>query len=144
MATRIMILLIVVIAASSCAKINTLCTKVNNLNAMNDFEKSAKKYNQMLRWHELDMAGLAFADESLKEAYAERAKAAKGVKIADYRVVLQECAPETKTAKVVLDIDYYIPPSVTLKSVEDVQRWEYVDINDKKTWKLKSLLPEFK
>ena len=80
----------------------------------------------------------------MKEEYSQRARAAKGVMITDYRVAYQECNPEKKIAKVVVDIDYYTPPSVTLKSVVDVQKWEYVDINDKKTWKLKSLLPEFK
>lgn len=137
MTTRILVLLLIIMTAGGCAKIKTM-------NALNDFEMSAKKYNLMLRWHELDMAGTTFADESVKEEYSQRARAAKGVMITDYRVAYQECNPEKKFAKVVVDIDYYTPPSVTLKSVTDVQKWEYVNINDKQMWRLKSLPPEFK
>jgi hypothetical protein len=132
-----MILLLILVTTGACARIKTF-------NALNDFEKSSKRYNQMLRWHELNMAGSTFADDSVKEEYTDRARAAKGVTITDYRVLSQECSPEKKTARAVVEIDYYIPPSVTLKTVEDVQKWEYVDINEKKFWRLKTLLPEFK
>ena len=120
------------------------CAKIKTFNAMNDFETSSTKYNQMLRWRELNLAGSAFVDESVREEYTNRAKAAKGVMITDYRVLSQECSPEKKTAKVVVEIDYYIPPSITLKTLEDIQKWEYVGNNEEKFWRLKSLLPEFK
>jgi hypothetical protein len=132
-----MILLLILVTTGACARIKTF-------NALNDFEKSSKRYNQMLRWHELNLAGSTFGDESVKEEYAERARAAKGVMIADYRVLSQECNPQKKTAKVVVEIEYYIPPSVTLKTLEDVQKWEYVENNETKFWRLKTLLPEFK
>ena len=137
MTKRIMILLLVLIATGACAKIQSM-------NAMNDFESSSKQYNQMLRWHDLNMAGLTFVDDSIKDVYAKRAKAAKGVNIADFRVLFQECSPEKKTARVVVEIDYYIPPSVTVKTLEDDQKWEYVVVNESKIWKLKTPLPEFK
>ncbi len=137
MTKRIMILLLIFISAGACARIETM-------NSLNDFETSSKKYNQMIRWHDLNKAGLTFVDDSVKEQYAERVKAAKGVNIADYRVLYQECSPEKKTARVVVEIDYFIPPSVTLKTVEDDQKWEYVVSNESKFWKLKTPLPQFK
>jgi hypothetical protein len=33
---------------------------------------------------------------------------------------------------------------VTVKTVEDVQTWEYREKNGKRAWRLTSLLPEFK
>ena len=43
-----------------------------------------------------------------------------------------------------MEWDYYIPPSVKLKTVEDPQKWRYIEKLDKKGWLLKTLLPEFK
>ncbi len=137
MTKRIIVLLMILVATGACARIKTL-------NEVNDFETSSNSYNQMLRWHELNKAGLTFSDDSVREQYSERARAAKGVTITDYRVLFKECNPEKKTAKVVVEIDYFISPSVTLKTLEDVQKWEYVVSNDKKGWRLKTPLPEFK
>jgi len=140
MPIRIMILFLVLTTASSCGTVNTL----KNMNAANDFQESAKTYNWMLRWHELESAEATFAAEALREEYSERVKAAKGVTITDYRIRSQVCKPENNEGKVVVEIDYFIPPSVTLKTVEDIQKWTYVEKNGKKSWRLTSLLPEFK
>jgi len=45
---------------------------------------------------------------------------------------------------VIADIDYFVAPSITVKTVQDIQKWEYVEENGKKSWRLVSLLPEFK
>lgn len=137
MTKKLIILLLILTATGACARIETL-------NAANDFESNSKKYNQMLRWHEMSQAGLTYADDSLKAAFFERARAAKNVNITDYRVIYQECTPEKKTARVIIEMDYYIPPSVTVKTLEYDQQWQYVEINEKKYWKLMTLLPEFK
>jgi hypothetical protein len=120
------------------------CTSITNLKVANEFDTSSQKYNRMLRWHEMEMAGLRFADQSVKDEYISRAKAAKGVLITDYRVEYQECSPEKGEATVDVNIDYYIPPSVTLKTLEDVQKWKYVGDEGNKSWRLMSLPPEFK
>ncbi len=137
MPIRVMLLLLILIAAGA-------CSAVKDMNARNDFEERSKSFNRMLRWRELEMAGVTFPDESMKKEFADRVKAAERVQIADYRVKSQECSLEKQEGKVVIDIDYYIPPSITLKTVEYVQRWEYVGEEGKKTWRLMSLLPEFK
>jgi uncharacterized protein YceK len=119
------------------------CSSITNLKVANDFGTSSQKYNEMLRWHEMEMAGSRFADQSVKDEYINRARATKGVTITDYRVVSQECSPDKGDAEVVVDIDYYISPSVTLKTLEDVQKWKYIDENGNKSWRLMSLPPEF-
>jgi hypothetical protein len=55
-----------------------------------------------------------------------------------------ECRPNEGKGLVTVEWDYYFPPSFKLKTVEDPQRWEYVEINDNKGWVLMTLFPEFK
>jgi hypothetical protein len=140
MLIRMMIVLFVLAVTASCSTVDTLKKR----NAASEFEESAKTYNWMLRWHELEKAEATFAADSLRKEYSERVKAAKGVKIADFRIRNQECSPEKKEGIVVAEIDYFIPPSITLKTVEDVQTWIYVEKDGNKSWRLTSLLPEFK
>jgi hypothetical protein len=102
-------ILFLVLTAGACSTVNT----VKNMNTAKDFQDSAKTYIWMLRWHELETAEATFAAESMRKEYSERVKAAKGVKIADYRIRNQECSPEKNEGKVVVEIDYFIPPSVT-------------------------------
>jgi hypothetical protein len=40
--------------------------------------------------------------------------------------------------------DYYLPPSVTVRTVIDPQKWRYVEEEDRRGWILTTLLPEFK
>ncbi len=120
------------------------CSSLKTMQAANDFGTSSRKYNEMLRWRELTSAGMTFADQSVKDEFIKRAMAAKDVNIADYRVLLQDCSPADGVATVIVDIDYYIPPSVTVKTLEDVQKWKYVGKEGNKSWRLVSLPPEFK
>jgi uncharacterized protein YceK len=120
------------------------CSSIKNFTVADEFEKSSRSYNQMLRWHEWGKAALAFPVGSLREEYALRIKSAGNVTVTDFRVKSLECNPEKGEAKVAIDIDYYIPPSVTIKTVEDNQKWAYIDDNGHKRWRLTTLLPEFK
>jgi hypothetical protein len=120
------------------------CTAVKNFNISDEFEKSSNRYNRMLRWREMDLAGAAFAAGPIKEEFAARVKAAENVTITDYRIKSQYCIPEKNQAEVIADIDYFVAPSITVKTVQDIQKWEYVEENGKKSWRLVSLLPEFK
>ncbi len=136
---NIRMMLMFLFLSATCA-----CSSLETMQAANEFGTSSRKYNELLRWHELTTAGLTFADQSVKDEFIKRAMAAKGVNITDYRVLLQDCSPTDGVATVILDIDYYIPPSVTLKTLEDVQKWKYVGKEGNKTWRLVSLPPEFK
>ena len=54
------------------------------------------------------------------------------------------CDPEKRKAEVRMELDYYIMPSTTIKTVVDVQQWRYVEEAKHKGWWLETLLPEFK
>ncbi|KAF0220460.1 MAG: hypothetical protein FD174_1114 [Geobacteraceae bacterium] len=125
-------LLLALAACSSLAVIGLEC------------EKRTKEYNRMLRWQEFDNAAIVFVDKPLRDEFQKRIAAAKDVKVADYRVKSLECDPEKGEATVKAEFDYYIPPSMTLKTAEDVQKWVYSGENGKKEWRLKTLLPAFK
>jgi hypothetical protein len=122
----------------------TACQHFHNSNLAEDFDKGTRSYFRMVRWNELDKATLYFVDESLREEFAKRVRESKDVQIADYRVKYMDCRPEKGEGEVTVEWDYYIPPSITLKTVEDPQKWRYMEKEDKKGWMLKTLLPEFK
>jgi len=102
-------------------------------------------YNDLLRWNEFNKAK-NFVDESLRQEFEARAKAAKNVKIADYRILNADFEAEKGEQIVEVEFDYYISPVYLVKTLVDKQKWSYVYIQKekKKRWRLISLLPEFK
>ena len=117
---------------------------MKNYKIRDDFEESSKSYNKMLRWRELEKASGAFVTAPLREKYDLSLKAAGKITITDLRVKTQDCSPEKGKANVVIEIDYFRLPSVTLKTVEDSQKWEYCEEDGQKLWRLMTVLPEFK
>jgi hypothetical protein len=122
----------------------TSCQSMHIARVAEDFDKGTKSYVRMVRWNELDKTTLFFVDEPLREEFEKRIKGRKEVQIADYRVKHTECRPEIGEGEVTVEWDYYVPPSVKLKTVEDAQKWRYVEKAEEKGWMLKTLLPEFK
>ncbi len=122
------------------------CSYWRHWNAKGDFEESSRGYNKMVRWQEQENACLLYVDQSIRDQFLERVKAAKEVKIVDYRIKTLECETDRKHATATVEMDYYIPPSTTVKTLEDVQKWTYVEdeVKDVFGWRLTSLLPEFK
>jgi hypothetical protein len=109
-----------------------------------DFDTTSKGYIKLVRWHEFNKSTLIYVDDSLIEDFQKRVDAAKDVNVADYRIKNVECRPEKGDAEVLIEWDYYIPPSVKIKTVEDAQKWRYIDEKVQKRWVLMTLLPEFK
>ncbi len=120
------------------------CQSMRDEKVAEEFTNTSRDYLNMVRWHELEKAPLSFIDDSLREDFQKRIDAAREVKIFDYRVRNLRCDVQKGEAGLSVDWDYYIPPSVKVKSVEDVQKWRYVGEKDKGLWMLKTLLPEFK
>jgi hypothetical protein len=120
------------------------CQSIRDQKAAEDFTNTSRGYLRMVRWHELDKAPLSFIDDSLREEFKKRIDASRETRIFDYRVRNLECNVQKGEAGLTVDWDYYTPPSVKVKSVEDVQKWRYVKENDKGMWLLMTLLPEFK
>ena len=107
-----------------------------------ELNESITKYNDLVRWHKLDAAGL-FPADAIAEEFSTRAKAAKNVRVVDYRVVRTNYDTQTNEALVQVEIDYYTLTANRLRSLIDNQKWAYVTENGIKQWKLMSLLPEF-
>jgi hypothetical protein len=120
------------------------CQSMHNNKVSEDFDKGTRNYIRMVRWNELDQTPLSFVEDSLRAEFEKRVKAAKDVQIADYRVKNIECKPDKGVGELTVEWDYYIPPSITLKTVEDPQKWRYVEEENRKGWMLLTLFPEFK
>lgn len=121
------------------------CTYLRQENMREGFETSVKGYNRMLRWQEVEAAGMTFMEPELREAFLKSARQMKrrGVTITDYRILSSECLPEKESASVVAEFDYYILPSARVKTLTYQQSWVYQEIDGTKGWRLKSPLPDF-
>lgn len=110
-----------------------------------EFEKSVKGYNQMLRWQEVEAAGMTYMEPELREAFMKSAEdiRKKSVTITDYRILASECLPDKGSASATAEFDYYILPSNRVKTLTYQQQWSYEKNNGKKGWLLKSGLPPF-
>lgn len=110
-----------------------------------EFDQSMKSYNKMLRWRDVESAGMIFMDPELRDAFMKSADEIKkrGVTITDYRILTSECLPEKGTAEVLAEFDYYALPSNRVKTLTYRQKWIYRDTEEKKGWQLKSGLPPF-
>jgi len=115
-----------------------------------EFEKSVKSYNRMLRWREIENAGLTYMELDQREAFLATAEAIRkrDITITDYRILFFEFSPKKNTGNAVVEFDYYIMPSNRIKTLTYKQDWIYdkvdkEDDSDKKAWKLKTGLPDF-
>jgi hypothetical protein len=121
------------------------CAYAKQANIREEFDQSMKGYNKMLRWRDVESAGMIYMDPELRDAFMKSAEEFKkrGVTITDYRILTSECIPEKKTADVVAEFDYYALPSNRIKTLTYRQKWTYLDTEEKKGWQLESGLPPF-
>lgn len=135
------VMVFVLLILCSCA----YALQAKHANISEGFEQSMKGYNKMLRWRDVENAGMIYLDPELREEFFKTAGDMKkrGVTITDYRILTSECLPEKGTAEVVTDFDYYALPSNRIKTLTYRQKWIYLDTEDKKGWQLKSSLPAF-
>lgn len=122
-----------------------LAACVHDTGIREEFEKSTKDYNRMLRWQEISRAVATYGDPDLRVGFISAADAIRkrGVAITDYRILTTECLPEEKTGEVVAEFDYYILPSNLVKSLTYTQEWAYHTTGAGKGWKVKTPLPAF-
>jgi hypothetical protein len=121
------------------------CSYYRNYNNRDSCEKSIKGYNKMLRWQEVETAGMQYMDPEMRDSFLKTAESIRkrGVSITDYRILTSECVPEKNSADVVAEFDYYILPSNRIKTLTYRQKWIFLDTDEKSGWQLKSSLPEF-
>ncbi|MSN24958.1 MAG: hypothetical protein GJV46_03730 [Geobacter sp.] len=129
-----LVLLTICLAMTAC---------VTDMGIREEFEKSMRAYNRMLRWQEVENAGMSYMEKERRDEFMRSAESLKrrGVTMADFRILTFECLLENKTGDVVAEFDYFILPSNRVKTVTYRQEWVYKD--DLKSWKLKSALPPF-
>ena len=120
----------------------TACT-VSQASLSEDFDRSVKAYNRLLRWHEIESAGMTYIDPQLRGEYLMQAESLKkrGLAVADYRILRSRYLPEKKSGEVIAEFDYYILPSNRIKTVPYRQEWVYQE--EIKSWVLKTGLPVF-
>jgi hypothetical protein len=117
---------------------------MRNSRIADEFVTTSKGYVRMIRWHEFDKSTLFYVDDTLREDFQKRVSAIEQLKVVDYRIKNLECWPKKGKAEVTVEWDYYMPPSVTVKTVTDPQKWRYVEEENRTGWLLTTLLPEFK
>lgn len=105
--------------------------------------RSVKAYNRMLRWQEIENAGITYIEQEQQEAYLKQAATLKnrGLSVTDFRILSTRYLPEKQAGDAVAEFDYYILPSNRVKTVSYRQEWVYLE--HLKSWKLKSGLPLF-
>jgi hypothetical protein len=135
------VLMFVVLMLCSCA----LALQAKHSSIREDFEKSMKGYNKLLRWRDIEGAGMTYLDPELRDAFLKSAEDIKkrGVTITDYRILTSECLPEKNTGEAVVEFDYYALPSNRITTLTYRQKWAYLDTEEKKGWQLKTGLPPF-
>src|SRR6185369_13024355 len=84
------------------------CAAMKNKEIREECEKSIKDYNRLLRWQEVESAGLIYIEPELREEFFKAAESLRkrGVTITDYRIRTQECLPEQGTGEALTEFDY--------------------------------------
>ena len=108
-----------------------------------EFEKSMNQYGDLVRVNKMELAS-SFTTEALMEEFSARVRAAKNIRVVDYRITGVKLDEQKAEAEVRVEIDYYTLSAYRLKTLVDTQKWAYVDQGGAKQWRLVSLLPEFK
>ena len=110
-----------------------------------EFESSVGGYNRMGRWQEAAGAGQMYVEPEGRETYLTTAESMRrrGVTITDFRILTMEMLSDRKRGDVMVEFDYYALPSYRIKTLTYKQDWVYRDVDDKKSWRVKSALPPF-
>ena len=106
------------------------------LSACSAFAPSAKENKAVLddfiyalRWQRYPEAALFFTREH-RSAFLDRTDDLKGLNITDVRLKRVDLSPDGRQADVRLEIDYYLLPSATLKTLQINQTWVYFETPD--------------
>lgn len=121
----------------------TACAAATQANLSEEFDTSVKAFNRMLRWHDIENAGMTYIDPALRVRYLQQAESLKkrGLSVADFRIVTSQYLPENKSGAVLAEFDYFMMPSNILKTISYRQEWAYQE--NIKSWILKTGLPVF-
>lgn len=82
-----------------------------------------------LRWQRYQEAALFFTREH-RDDFLDRTEELAGLNITDVRVRRINQSPDGRQADVRLEVDYYLLPSATLKTLQVNQTWVYFETPD--------------
>jgi hypothetical protein len=90
-----------------------------------DFAPAIENFTQRLRW--LDLADAAqFLEPEYRSSFLEQFDALDGLRITEVRFQVRDQPGGSATVESQLEIDYYLLPSVTIKSRRLRLAWNYV------------------
>jgi hypothetical protein len=112
-------------------------------NIRGNFDDTFTKYNDILVRNDLSASGLFVADKA-KESYITSVNAAKNARIFEYRVANKTVNETARTARLDVELDYYMLSSSRVKTLRYLQEWIYIEGKDSKGWKVITPLPPFK
>ena len=112
-------------------------------NIRGDFDDTFTKYNDILVRNDLGASGLFVADKA-KESYITSVSAAKNARIFEYRIVNKTVNETARTARLDVELDYYMLSSSRVKTLRYLQEWIYIEGKDFKGWRIITPLPPFK
>lgn len=112
-------------------------------NLREEFDESLNQYSTLFRWNDLDAASM-FAADSCREDFIARTRAAKNVKVMDYRIVGMRYDEKKRSASVDVEIEYYLLSSARVKTLRYTEEWAYGKEKRSDGWRLMSLFPEFR
>ncbi len=116
----------------------TACRALNGTGE--DLQRSVSAYNRMQRWQEGSEAVARFVVPLHQPDYLRHATGDQAPHIVDYRIGQLTWQTPGSVALVPVELDYYIPPSVTVKTIVDQQEWHYTEGQG---WQITSPPPEF-
>lgn len=105
-----------------------------------DLQRSVSEYNRMLRWQEGSEAVARFVQPRHQPDYLKRSSGEGAPHIVDYRVGTVSWLSPGSVAVVPVELDYYLLPSATVKTVVDSQEWRYTEGQG---WQITSPPPAF-
>jgi hypothetical protein len=121
----------------------TACAGIQAYQERSSFDKTLEKYNDFVRWNDIDRAAL-FVAPAVSADFGKRVEDARKARIFDYQVVDVKYDEKTKKASAVVVYSYYLYTTGEVKKVTDNQKWVYASENGSEGWQLRSLLPEFR
>ena len=106
-----------------------------------DLQRSVREYNRLLRWQEGNEAVTRFVQPGRQPDYLKRPGREEAPQIVDYRVGTVSWLSPGSVAVVPVELDYYLLPSATVKTVVDSQEWRYTEGQG---WQITSPPPSFR
>jgi hypothetical protein len=114
------------------------CASSFDFRRQDTFEERVRQYGNLIRWSEFEAAEYFLAPDNS----GKRPKAPNDVHITDYQVKLMLVSDDARKAGQTVDITYFRSGNLRLKTLTDLQRWEFDDVRN--DWYLKSGFPAFK